>query len=140
MKPNCRWLAKTLQVAWNDSFIDVGQDYGLIGFTSLPVLANVKQAYWLRLFVGDDSFRGAYTDYAYALVPLETVLAKNGAEEVYRTLRFAPVPKQGVVARRSSPSRPGTYAHVLVAPKILRQGGMEVMQANKIYTRLVQVE
>lgn len=134
------WRAKTLQVAWNDSFIDVGQDFGLIGFTSLPVLAGVKQAYWLRLFVGDDRLRGAFTEYAYALVPLATVLSKNGAEEVFRSLRFAPVPKQGVMARRTMPSRPGTYAHVLVVPRVLRQGGQEVVHANKIYTRLMQVE
>ncbi|MEB3284458.1 MAG: hypothetical protein VKN33_04140 [Candidatus Sericytochromatia bacterium] len=134
------WIADTLQVAWNDSFIDVGQDFGLMGFSNLPVLAASQQSYWLRFFVGDDSFRGTFTEYAYALVPLSTVLAKNGAEEVYRALRFAPIPRRGIVTRRATPSRPGTYAHVLVVPKVLRQAGQEVVQANKIYTRLVQVE
>lgn len=134
------WRAKVLQVAWNDSFIDVGQDFGLMGFTSLPVLAGVRQPHWLRLFVGDDRLRGVSTEYAYALVPLATVLSKNGAEDVFRSLRFAPVPQTGVATRRVLPSRPGTYAHVLVVPRVMRVGGEQVVHANKIYTRLMQVE
>ncbi|MEB3198513.1 MAG: hypothetical protein VKP62_15050 [Candidatus Sericytochromatia bacterium] len=134
------WRADTLQVAWNDSFIDIGQPFGVMGFTSLPVLLSAKQPYKLRMYFGDDSMSGARTEYAYSLVPLATVISKTGAEDVYRSLRFTLVPKRGLNVNRAAPSAPGTYTHVLVVPKLWRRGGQESLLGHKIYTRLVQVE
>lgn len=134
------WRSSLLQVAWNDSFIDIGRPFSLLGFTSLPTLLGATQPYRFRLHVADDALEGARVEYAYALVPLATVISKNGAEEVYKSLRFTPVAPKGVDVEVRAPNKPGTYTHVLVVPKLWNRDDQETLLGHKIYTRLVQVE
>jgi hypothetical protein len=134
------WRSGVMQVAWNDSFIDIGRPFSMLGFTSLPALLGASQAYRFRLHVADDSLEGARVEYAYAVVPLATVISKNGAEEVYKSLRFTPVGREGVDLEVRAPAKPGTYTHVLVLPKLWTRDEQETLLGHKIYTRLVQVE
>jgi hypothetical protein len=134
------WRSGVLQVAWNDSFIDIGRPFSMLGFTSLPMLLGASQTYRFRLHVADDALEGARVEYAYAVVPLSTVISKNGAEEVYKSLRFTPIARTGVDLELRAPSRPGTYTHVLVVPKLWSRDDQETLLGHKIYTRLVQVE
>ncbi len=134
------WRTDTLQVAWNDSFIDIGRQFGVMGFTTLPVLLGADQPYRMRLYVGENGVPGVGVSYAYAAVPLATVIAKSGAEDVFRALKFVPFPAGGLDAELRSPMKAGTYAHVLVVNKFWRGGGQESLLGQKIYTRLVRVE
>lgn len=134
------WRTDSLNVAWNDSFIDIGRAFGVMGFTTLPVLVGVGQPYRIRLYVGEDTVSGVGVSYAYAAVPLATVIAKSGAEEVFRALKFSPFPAQGLDQELRAPAKDGTYAHVLVVNKFWRGGGQESLLGQKIYTRLVRVE
>lgn len=135
-----RWQTNQLQVAWNDSFIDIGREFGVMGFTGLPTLVGVGQPYRLRLFSGDDATPGVGTTFAYAAVPLASVIDKAGAEEVFKALKFAPIDKAGIDVELRAPKREGTYAHVLVVNKAWRLGNNESLLGQKIYTRLVRVE
>jgi hypothetical protein len=134
------WRSGLLQVAWNDSFIDIGRPFSMLGFSSLPTLLGASQPYRFRLHVADDALEGSRVEYAYAVVPLATVISKNGAEEVYKSLRFTPVPRTGVAQDLRAPAKPGTYTHVLVVPKLWSRAAQETLLGHKIYTRLVQVE
>ncbi|MEB3328689.1 MAG: hypothetical protein VKQ33_05605 [Candidatus Sericytochromatia bacterium] len=134
------WRSGVLQVAWNDSFIDIGRPFSMLGFTSLPALLGATQPYRFRLHVADDALEGTRVEYAYTVVPLATVISKDGAEEVYKSLRFLPLPRAGVDLQVKAPSQPGTYTHVLVVPKLWRRADQETLLGHKIYTRLVQVE
>lgn len=134
------WRTDTLNVAWNDSFIDIGRAFGVMGFTTLPVLLGVGQPYRMRLYVGEDTVPGVGISYAYAAVPLATVMAKSGAEEVFRALKFSAFPEKGIDEELRAPAKDGTYAHVLVVNKFWRGGGQESLLGQKIYTRLVRVE
>lgn len=134
------WRTDTLQVNWNDSFIDMGRAFAVMGFTTLPTLLGTTQPYKARLFVGEDTVPGVGVSYAYATVPLATVIAKTGAEEVFRALKFQPFPEGGLDAEFRGPAKDGTYVHVLVVNKFWRGGGQESLLGQKIYTRLVRVE
>jgi hypothetical protein len=134
------WRTDSLQVAWNDSFIDIGRAFGVMGFTTLPVLLGADQPFRMRLFVGEDSVPGVGVSYAYAAVPLETLIAKTGAEEVFRALKFVELPAKGLDTELRAPAKAGTYAHVLVVNKFWRGAGQESLLGQKIYTRLVRVE
>lgn len=134
------WRTDALQVSWNDSFIDIGRAFGVMGFTTLPTLLGTDQPYRVRIYVGEDTVPGVGVSYAYASVPLATVIAKTGAEEVFRALKFTSFPEGGVDTELRSPATAGTYAHVLVVNKFWRGGGQESLLGQKIYTRLVRVE
>ena len=134
------WRTDSLQVAWNDSYIDIGRSFGVMGFTTLPALLGTDQPYRFRLYVGEDAVPGVGVSYAYAAVPLATVMAKSGAEDVFRALKFVPVPATGLDKELRAPSKDGTYAHVLVVNKFWRGGGQESLLGQKIYTRLARVE
>jgi hypothetical protein len=134
------WKTDTLQIAWNDSFIDIGETFGAIGFTTLPALVGADQPYRLRMFTGEDGRTSVAVNYAYAVVPLSTVMAKEGAEEVFRALKFTEMPEGGLDLEKRSPKAPGTYAHVMVINKFSHFGQQERLHGQKIYTRLVRVE
>ena len=134
------WRTDSLQVSWNDSFIDIGRAFAVMGFTTLPTLLGARQPYRIRLYVGEDTVPGVGVSYAYASVPLATVIAKSGAEEVFRALKFSEFPARGVDTELRAPERPGTYAHVLVVNKFWRGSSQESLLGQKIYTRLVRVE
>ncbi|MDB5098791.1 MAG: hypothetical protein JWM80_3212 [Cyanobacteria bacterium RYN_339] len=135
-----RWTTGLLDVAWNDSYIDIGQNFGAIGFSTLPTLGGTKQPYRFRLFVGEDERPGFGVAYAYTTAPLKNVIEKAGAEEVFKQLQFKPVPTEGVEAEFHGPDTPGTYAHVLVINKYWKAGNNESIVGQKIYTRLMRVE
>lgn len=135
-----KWLTHQLEVAWNDSFIDIGQVFGAMGFSTLPTLVGAHQPYRFRLYVGEDERPGFGVAYAYTVAPLRAVIEKNGAEEVFKKLLFKAVPKAGVSSELHAPEQPGTYAHVLVVNKFWRSGANESIIGQKIYTRLVRVE
>lgn len=139
-KVNGKWLAHQLNVAWNDSYIDVGREFATMGFSTLPTLVGADQSYNMRLYVGNASTPGVAVVYAYALAPLSAMIEKDGAEEIFKGLKFRPVGTQGVNAELRSPAKPGTYAHILVMNKFWRQGQEEMILGQKIYTRLVRVE
>ena len=134
------WRTDALQVNWNDSFIDIGRSFAVMGFTTLPTLVGVGQPYKARLFVGEDTVPGVGVSYAYTAVPLATVVAKSGAEEVFRALKFQPFPEAGLDTELRAPEKAGTYVHVLVVNKFWRGGSQESLLGQKIYTRLVRVE
>lgn len=135
-----RWTTHQLAVAWNDSYIDIGASFGLMGFTSLPTLVGVAQPYKLRLFVGDESRDNAQTNYAHAMVPLKSVIDDAAAESVFASLKFGPIGHDGVTKTLRAPVAPGTYVHLLVVNKFLKMGEAEAPLGQKIYTRLVRVE
>lgn len=134
------WKTDQLQISWNDSFIDIGESFGAIGFTTLPALVGTEQPYRMRLFTGEDGRMSVAVNYAYAIVPLNTVMAKEGAEEVFRALKFQEMPDGGLDMEKHAPKQAGTYAHVLVVNKFSRLGQNERLHGQKIYTRLVRVE
>lgn len=135
-----KWLTNTLDVSWNDSFIDIGQVFGAMGFSTLPTLTGTSQPYRLRLWVGDDERPGFGVSYAYVMAPLKSVIEKSGAEQVFKELQFKNVPSSGLDLDMVAPKEPGTYAHVLVINKYWRAGNNESIVGQKIYTRLVRVE
>lgn len=137
---NGQWLTDQVQVAWNDSYIDIGEPFGTLGFSSLPTLAGVGQPYPLRLWVGHEFMTNASDSYAYAMVPLATVLDKKGSEQIFSTLKFAPVPAKGLNLEMRAPDKPGTYVHLLVLNKSQRTRYGEAPIGQKVYTRVVRVE
>lgn len=139
-KVNGKWLAHQLNVAWNDSYIDVGREFATMGFSTLPTLVGAEQPYNLRLFVGNDTTPGVAVVYAYTLAPLSAMIEKEGAEEIFKALKFRAVGSQGVNTELRAPEKKGTYAHVLVMNKYWRQGKEEMILGQKIYTRLVRIE
>jgi hypothetical protein len=134
------WTTHQLDVAWNDAYIDIGQVFGLIGFTQLPTINGANQPYRLRLYVGEDERPGVGVAYAYAIAPLKSVIEKAGAESLFGHLDFKPVPAAGIDRELTAPKEPGTYAHLLVVNKFWRAGANESIVGQKIYTRLVKVE
>lgn len=134
------WITHQLDVAWNDSFIDIGQVFGSMGFNTLPTLTGTGQPYRLRLYVGDDERQGFGVAYAYAIAPLKSVIDKAGAEQVFKQLEFKAVPRTGLDQELIAPKAAGTYAHVLVVNKYWHAGNNESIVGQKIYTRLVRIE
>jgi hypothetical protein len=134
------WLTDQVQVAWNDSYIEIGQSFGSLGFTSLPTLTGVTQPFRLRLWVGHDYMSHEQVTYAYTLAPLAAVLDKASADAVFSKMTFAPVTTRGLDKEMRAPEKGGTYVHVLVMNKVQRTRAGEVPIGQKIYTRLVRVE
>lgn len=138
-----QWRTDTLQVAWNDAFIDIGPAFAMLGFEALPALQPAGRPYRLRLQVGSaDSRPGAGVAYAYMLAPLADLLSKADAEKAYERLQFKPLPPAGLDSRMPTPTPAGTYAHVLVVNKFVSVGpGQPVVPlGQKIYTRVLRVE
>lgn len=139
-KQGDKWVTGQLDVAWNDSFIDIGQPFGVMGFSTLPPLGGASQPFKFRLYVGEDERPGFGVAYAYATAPLKAVIEKEGAEEIFKQLQFKPVPTDGINVELRAPQQPGTYAHVLVINKFWKAGSNESIVGQKIYTRLMRVE
>lgn len=134
------WITDQVQVAWNDSYIEIGQSFGSLGFTALPTLTGVTQPFRLRLWVGHDYMSHEQVTYAYTLAPLAAVLDKSSADAVFSKMTFAPVSTRGLDKEMRAPEKAGTYVHVLVMNKVQRTRAGEVPIGQKIYTRLVRVE
>lgn len=134
------WITDQVQVAWNDSYIEIGQSFGSLGFTALPTLTGVTQPFRLRLWVGHDYMSHEQVTYAYTLAPLAAVLDKSSADAVFSKMTFAQVSTKGLDKEMRAPEKPGTYVHVLVMNKVQRTRAGEVPIGQKIYTRLVRVE
>lgn len=134
------WVGEEMRVGWNDSFIDVGEGFGVLGFTTLPTLVGAGQPYRFRLFAGRAPERGIEVRYAYAMVPLARVLAKDGAESVAKELRYQLMPNEGVDQRVRAPQAVGPYVHLLVANQMLVVGAESALVGQKVYTRFVRVE
>jgi hypothetical protein len=139
-KKNGQWVTDQVQVAWNDSYIDIGDPFGTLGFSSLPTLAGIGQPYQFRLWVGHEFMTSATEAYAYTMVPLATVLDKKGSEQIFSTLKFAPIPPKGLNLEMHAPDQPGTYVHLLVVNKLQRTRYGEAPIGQKVYTRVVRVE
>lgn len=137
---NGQWTTDQVQVAWNDSYIDIGEPFGTLGFSALPTLAGVGQPYQFRLWVGHEYMTTSSESYAYTMVPLATVLDKKGSEQIFNTLKFAPVPFKGLNLEMRAPDKPGTYVHLLVLNKSQRTRYGEAPIGQKVYTRVVRVE
>jgi hypothetical protein len=137
---NGKWMTGEMQVAWDDSYIDIGRDFGTIGFSSLPTLVGSAQPYSLRLYAGTDETPGVGISYAYAIAPLSIVLEKAGAERLFNTMKFKLLSPTGLDTELKAPKEAGTYAHILVINKFMRTGNAETLLGQKIYSRLVRVE
>jgi hypothetical protein len=137
---NGQWSTDQLQVAWDDSYIDIGEPFGVLGFSALPTLAGAGQPYQFRLWVGQEYMTNTQQSYAYTMVPLATVLDKKGSEQIFGSLKFAPVPQTGLNLEMHAPEQPGTYVHLLVLNKIQRTRYGEAPIGQKVYTRVVRVE
>lgn len=135
-----RWATHQLQVAWNDSYIDIGHPFSLMGFSALPSLVGAGQPYRVRLFAGNDSRPNVGVQYAYTVAPLSDVLEKEGAERIFGALNFQPLPEGGLKGELVAPADSGTYAHVLVVNKVWDRGNEPIILGQKVYTRLVRVE
>jgi hypothetical protein len=134
------WTTDQVQVAWNDSYIDIGENFGSLGFTALPTLAGAGQPYRFRLWVGHEYMAPTAETYAYAVVPLSTVLDKAGSEKIFGSLKFAAVPHQGLDLEMRAPEKAGTYVHLLVINRTGRTRYGESPIGQKVYTRVVRVE
>lgn len=139
-RQNGEWITDQVQVAWNDSYIEIGRSFGALGFSALPTLNGVTQPYRLRLWVGHDYMSHETVTYAYTLAPLAAVLEKASAEKVFSTLSFAPITTKGLDVELRAPDKAGTYVHVLVLNKVQRTRAGEVPVGQKVYTRLFRVE
>lgn len=134
------WLTNQMQVAWDDSYVDVGQTFGIIGFSALPTLAEPGQPYALRLYAGSDDNPGTAVSYAYAIVPLAMLMSPAGASRLYDHLLFRLLPVTGLDSNFRAPKRAGSYVHVLVMNKFVRLGGSETLLGQKVYARLMRVD
>lgn len=139
-KAGAKWATHQLQVSWNDSYIDIGRDFGMMGFSNLPTLASTEQPYRLRLHVGRDDRPGVAVQYAYLIAPMEQLIEKQDAEKVFGTMRFAPLPESGLDRALEAPAKAGTYAHILVVNKVVGFGDNQMILGQKVYTRLLRVE
>ncbi|HEY9722105.1 MAG TPA: hypothetical protein V6D47_08830 [Oscillatoriaceae cyanobacterium] len=135
-----KWLTGQMQVAWDDSYVDVGQTFGIIGFSVLPTLAEPGQPYSLRLYAGTDDNPGTAVSYAYAIVPLSMLMAPEGASRLYDHMQFRLLPVTGIDASFKAPKHPGSYVHVLVMNKFEHLGGSETLLGQKVYSRLMRVD
>lgn len=135
-----QWVGEAMQVGWNDSFIDVGEGFGVLGFTTLPTMVGAGQPYRFRLFAGRAPERGIDVRFAYAVVPLARVLAKDGAAAVAKELRYVGMPANGIDEMRRAPAEKGPHVHLLVANQVLVLGAESALVGQKVYTRFVRVE
>lgn len=138
-KNGTHWQTDELQVDWNESFIEVGAPFGLMGFGNLPVELAVAEPYRARLWADTVSKSGVTVSYAYALVPLSAVMEAAGAEAAFAGLEFRTMPETGVDLALTGPGEVGSFAHLLVVNKTWNAGGQVVPLGQKIYTRLVRV-
>jgi hypothetical protein len=134
------WITDQIQVAWNDSTIDIGQPFGALGYTTLPTLTGTGQPYRFRLHVGHNYMAQEAVTYAYTVAPMSAVIDKAGSEAVFSALKYAAVPPKGVDVEMRAPQKGGTYVHLLVLTKLQRTQYGEQMTGQKVYTRLVRVE
>jgi hypothetical protein len=135
-----KWLTHQLDARWDDSAIRIGESFSLLGFSSLPSLMGAKENYRFRLYIGDDERDNVTVSEAYALVPLASVIDKAQSQAVMDGLKFQPLNTKGLDVEMSAPAKPGTYVHLLVINKTIKEGTHEVPLGEQIYNRLVRVE
>jgi hypothetical protein len=134
------WECPEAQLEWNDSSIDVGENFGMMGFSSLSPQMIASQPYNFRLWVSDQDDFMVKTEYTYAVLPMQVMLDTSLSNKAFAELKFTEIASKGVSTTLTAPEKPGFYVHLLIANRYRLGGQGGDLLGQKIYTRLFRVE